>query len=183
MRLSPLFMSCGQSPQVDLAAMAPLLPREGLSRNLCSGAEGRRGGHALPSSYASVCLSSSGFPSCEGGVIIAARRTLVARVDDVSVTVIRRVRILAVRLAVAQCCQCASGSCSRRSGSSCMFVGSAGLHRCAPGEPVSLGGDWNFLHLDDSKLRDGRRRCEPSEMRARLSMPLPRTSERFISPS
>lgn len=117
--------------------------------------------HFLPHSphyfHSFLPVALGGFSSREGGVLIAVRRSLHDRAHVAELTVLRPGRILALRLAI---------------GESVLLIVNAHMDpalgvvaraRCLrevrcyldarPGVPALLGGDWNFVHMDDTVAR------------------------------
>lgn len=99
------------------------------------------------------------FSAREGGVIIGLRKSVLAKAETADLTVLSPGRVIALRLMVGGDVLIVVNahmdpSLGVRARSQLLRSIRTYLDLHA-GEPAFLGGDWNFIHMDDTRLRDG----------------------------
>lgn len=125
--------------------------------------------HFLPASHhyfnSMQPVALGAFSAREGGVVIGLRKSIFAKAESVELTVLSPGRIIALRMV---------------SGGEVLIVVNVHMDPALgvrarsqllrairryldshAGEPAFLGGNWNFIHMDDMRLRDGAEEVRP----------------------
>lgn len=119
--------------------------------------------HFLPDSHiyfhSLMPASAAGLSSREGGVAVAVHRDFMGEMDEITETELRRGRVFALRMRRGTdhlhiVCVHMDLALPHRARAACLREIRAYLDRFS-GEAALLGGDWNFVHSDETRLRDG----------------------------